>query len=307
MSSSKTPNYPQPLVFGPLFAHKSTIIALHGRGSTAEKFATPLLNHTVASLPSSSSTETPQSFQSHFPNTKFIFPTASLRRAVFYNRSLTHQWFDMYPLDQFSPEHKQHVQTRGLRESVTYVHTLIEDAVKEVGAKNVVLMGLSQGCAVSLTSLLIWRGPPLGAFLGMCGWCPLRQGMLEAIGDETGEEAMPEEDDMFELSDDNLAEADTRSKLEKARDWLQEELDISNETGHRENPPLGDMAVFLGHGSEDVKVPAELGRLATTSLQHLDVNVTHRHYDGLSHWYSNDMLRDMIMFIQQSQKARELG
>ena len=50
MSSSKSK--PQrtilPLVVPPLHDHKTTIIILHGRGSSAEKFAEPLLTHMVS-------------------------------------------------------------------------------------------------------------------------------------------------------------------------------------------------------------------------------------------------------------------
>jgi hypothetical protein len=67
-----------PLVIPPLHDHKTTMIILHGRGSSAEKFAEPSLTHNVspADTVPATSTESPadgsptptKSFQEHFPN-----------------------------------------------------------------------------------------------------------------------------------------------------------------------------------------------------------------------------------------------
>lgn len=60
----------------------------------------------------------------------------------------------------------------GLRQSVEFVHGLLREEIEAVGRENVVLWGLSQGCATSLVSLLIWEGAPFAATVGMCGWLP---------------------------------------------------------------------------------------------------------------------------------------
>ncbi|KAF2707087.1 hypothetical protein K504DRAFT_337982, partial [Pleomassaria siparia CBS 279.74] len=233
--------------------HKTTLIVLHGRGGKAERFAAPLLENLVSPLASTISEPQSHSFHSYFPHTKFIFPTASLRRAVAYNRSLIHQWFDMYPLDRFSPEHKQHVQLPGLRESVVHIHGLLKEATEEVGTNNVVLMGLSQGCAVGLLSLMLWRGEALGAFVGMCGWLPLRKSMLESLEpvDVFGEDG----GDVFERDDmeEEEEEEDTR-EFEQAVEWLSEELELPrSEIGLKgvRNISVQQTPVFLGHGIED--------------------------------------------------------
>ncbi|KAF2262276.1 alpha/beta-hydrolase [Lojkania enalia] len=298
---SKTSNYPKPLIIPSPAAHKQTIIILHGRGSTAEKFAEPLLTHPVSSTtsptsldisPNTESTDT-KTFQSYFSNTKFIFPTASLRRAVAYNRSLIHQWFDMFPLDAYPPEHKQNIQVKGLRESVKYVHGLLDEACKEVGGQNVVLMGLSQGCATGLVSLLLWKGEKLGGFVGMCGWCAFRERMLDAIVDvENGEG----NDDVFERSGEEIVE-ERKSKLEKAVEWLKEELEFENESRGSE-VPLRDIPVFLSHGMEDERVPFKLGKLVAGILKDVGVDVTWSEYEGLGHWYSADMLKDIVQFVK---------
>jgi predicted esterase len=212
---------------------------------------------------------------------------------VAYNRSLIHQWFDMHPLDQYLPEYKEHVQLKGLSESAEYVHALLEDAVTEVGAKNVVLMGLSQGCAVGLVSLLLWKREKLGGFVGMCGWLPLRKNMNEALGEVEG---TGDSDDIFAVDGNN----EEKTKLEHATDWLREEIEFPfpSTTTSGEISSICETPVFLGNGTEDQKVPCELGALATDFLKDLNINVMHEEYPSLGHWYSDDMLRDIVEWLK---------
>lgn len=175
-SKSKPLVYSPPLIFPPLQAHKKTLIILHGRGSSAQKFAEPLLTHVVAPLSTaasptpSSPEEFPKSFRDHFPNTRFVFPCAPLRRALVFNRSLIHQWFDNWSVTQ--PELKQHLPVPGLRETNAFLHDLLSKEIEVLGAENVVLMGLSQGCAASIVATILWEGEPFGALVGMCGYLP---------------------------------------------------------------------------------------------------------------------------------------
>src|SRR5436189_5036386 len=160
-------DYPPPLTVAPLLSHKQTFILLHGRGSSASKFGPPLL-----------STSIPQvgTLANAFPYARFVFPTALKRRATIYKRSITNQWFDNWSLD--APTVREELQIDGLRETSAYIHELLRQEIKIVGsAGNVVLGGLSQGCAASLISHLLWDGEPLAAAVGMCGWLPFRTNM----------------------------------------------------------------------------------------------------------------------------------
>lgn len=80
-----SPPYPTPLTIPPLSGtHKQTLIALHGRGSTAHAFGPALLLTSTPGDPPSTTTNLP----SALPNTKLLFPTASKRRARAFNRAL---------------------------------------------------------------------------------------------------------------------------------------------------------------------------------------------------------------------------
>lgn len=289
--------YSEPLVIPPAAEHRQTFIILHGRGSTALKFADPLLSYPVTPNVTdndSSTREAQKTFQSHFPNVKFIFPTAPLRRAVIYNRSLTHQWFDNWSLDR--PEHREGLQIRGLRETSEYIHSLLQRAIEEVGAQNVVLIGMSQGCAASLTGLLTWQGEPIRAFVGMCGWLPFRKAMLDVVNADAAED-LDDTKDLFERSEsDETEDGPSSTKLSKIVEWLREELEME-EAPHSNGVPLQNMPVLLCHGDDDEKVPCELGRLASSLLKDIGINTRWLEYEKLTHWYSEAMLLDVVDFL----------
>jgi len=154
--------FPEPLVISSDLSHRQTFLILHGRGSTAEKFGPPLLELVTS--------KTKETLQRAFPHAKIIFLTASRSRATIYGRSYTHQWFDNWHLEHRTKS--QHLQVEGLAASTTYVHKILKNEIAIIGKENVVLWGLSQGCATSLASLLSWDGEPFGAVVGMCGWLP---------------------------------------------------------------------------------------------------------------------------------------
>jgi predicted esterase len=295
-SSSSNPRLRSPPLIIPVQqTHKTTLIILHGRGSTAEKFAEPLLNHAVSAPAAGKPISSPSlTFKDHFPNTKFVFPTAPLRRALVFNRSLTHQWLDNWSLTQ--PEVKQYLQAQGLRETSVFLHGLFEQEIEIVGAKNVVIMGLSQGCAASIVAALLWTGEPLGAVVGICGYLPFRKSMKEVVDGTEDEGAESDEEGLFERHKEGSG---SETKFEKAVGWLREELGMTHDLiKDCDTSAVQLMPVFMGHGTEDNKVPCELGKLAADFLEGVDVGVTWKEYDGLDHWYSVDMLGDVVEFLK---------
>lgn len=257
--------------------HRQTLILLHGRGSNGPDFACDLLQTHIpgfgcgATLPSI------------FPHATFVFPTAAKRRAQAFNRSLVNQWFDLW--DVKNQREKEDLQFQGLEESAQSVHRLLESAIRDVGSANVVLWGLSQGCATALISLLLWNGEHPAALVGMCGWLPLRERTKAACETETDAE-----DDLFE------AEAGCKA-LDKAGDavsCLRELLGDSDQSGEA---AILRTPIILCHGTLDEKVDVCLGRQASSFLEELDCATQWQEYQGLGHWHSGEMLQDIVAFI----------
>jgi hypothetical protein len=74
--------FPEPITASPQLEQLQSFIILHGRGSTAEKFAPPLPETATASS---------EKLQTAFPHAKLIFLTAFRTRATIYKRSYMHQ------------------------------------------------------------------------------------------------------------------------------------------------------------------------------------------------------------------------
>ncbi|KAK8106945.1 alpha/beta-hydrolase [Apiospora kogelbergensis] len=309
--------YPDPLIIPPLsLPHQQTFVVLHGRGSSGDAFGPPLLDTLLSpkepSLISSGRPVAMQSLATAFPHARFVFPSASRRRAALYKRMPTHQWFDYWNLEPPATE-REELQNPGLRETTVYLHRLLRAEIELVpgGAKNVVVGGLSQGCAASLVALLLWEGEPLGAFVGMSGWLPYayRMGDLVGMGTEgDGDDIF----DPFQRNDPNEGETqDTASvpdrPIDEVTTWLREQIDLDRgDTVPRNNNATNMTPVFLGHGVLDDKVSVELGRMARDTLTKLGLHVTWKEYEGLGHWYSSDMLRDLTTHLFSPLRPEEV-
>lgn len=298
--------FPDPIIITPK-EHHQTFIILHGRGSTAEKFGPPLLEMATTSG---------EKLQSAFPNAKIIFLTASRNKATIYKKSLTHQWFDHWHMEE--PNKRQDLMHTGLHKSCNYVQEILRQEIHLVGKENVVLWGLSQGCATSLTTLLSWNDEPFAAIVGMCGYLPYANHIEEIAGkkelgygydgDDNDDDPFGKEDGdeyPFSLSGDEdedekggIFERQSSTKQDPATEavqFLRGEIDMEDKTGmiFREIP------VFLGHGTEDEKVPIEIGREARRCLDLVGADVQMMEYEGLGHWYSGQMLNDIFDFLRE--------
>lgn len=302
----KAAHYLEPLIIPPSQDHRHTVIVLHGRGSTALQFAPEFL---AAEITRSGG------LVEIFPNARFVFPTASKRRAAVYNRSVINQWFDCWSLE--NPAARAELQIEGLRETTVYIHGLLREEIALVGARNVALWGLSQGCAAALVSLLTWGGEPLAAAVGMCGWLPFRELLEETFRDSAVSATNVNDEDPFSRSDEecNSGVENSLSPIQNMEDnprmgdqlrrmktltRLSEELDVPVT---RPQCPMSFQRtpLFLGHGTEDDKVPFALGQETARFLHStmaMEV-VQWRQYDGLGHWYSKEMLSDIVSFAQE--------
>ncbi|KAJ9134608.1 Alpha/beta-hydrolase [Pleurostoma richardsiae] len=304
--------FPEPLVIPPLLPHKQTFILLHHRGANAERFGPALLSaHIRAPFPSSGAASCGAdslTLRAVLPHARFVFPTAPPSRATIYRRCIINQWFDGWHLEDGALR-REELQADGLRYTVGFLHELIRREIQLVGgnARDVVLGGLSQGCAAILVASLLWEGEPLGAVVGMCGWMPYLGHMDEepSSGNKMSDEA-DDGFDPFERSSSSSASG-TSSAAEdiepadlglRAVKRLSEELELKRPP--YESIPLRQTPVFLGHGRQDDRVPISLARETAAFLENTGVTVSLKTYQDLGHWYSADMLHDIAIFVQKT-------
>lgn len=211
----------------------------------------------------------------------------------------------------------------GLPRTTAFLHDLLRREAGLVGgAGNVVLGGLSQGCAASLVAAMLWEGGRLGAVVGMCGWLPFKAALEAAAGvrrdagqcdddDDDGFdpfERSPVEGglDPFGHSDATPLDGDADGGTETSDDpcsraiiGLREELELPLVSPLRGQPSITATPVFFGHGVEDDKVPVHLGRGSADCLASIGVHASWHEYEGLGHWYSEAMLMDLVDFLQK--------
>ena len=288
-----------PLFIGPRASHARSMIILHGRGDNAYSFAKGLMSVTVPTAY--------HTLDEMFPDTKFIFPTAKRRPAVGVSNMKIEQWFDIYSLKD--PDEHQNLQYDGLRESAMFVHDIIRQEAEAVGLENVVLGGLSQGCALGLHAVMSFEGEPghhLGGFFGMSGWLPFAK-QLEALSEnksngpsDTGLGRQPGVDNTKETkpvenseSAGNSSEGAAARATQFVRQSIMKLTELTVENGARSVP------IFLGHGELDEKVSVSLGEDAARIMGKLGWSVTWRSYSNLPHWYSRDELKDVANFVKE--------
>ena len=284
--------YPQPLVLPPLRQpHKQTFIILHGRGSDAYRFARQLLatpagaHHSIATA---------------FPHAKFVIPTASKRRAEAWNGIRINQWFDYASLENTNEEHEG-LPIEGLRETTTFIHQLVRAEIDVVGAKNIVLGGLSQGGAASLIAHLLWTGESLAAGFIMCGWLPFQKQMDEITrptGTRTTSNQVEDNGQLLKEENESTDVVGGSAGSQVTITFLRNQLGISGSsvesTRFQPQPPL-----FIGHGKLDKKVPLHLGREAASCLERIGISISIHEYENLAHWYSEELLSDIVNFVYE--------
>ncbi|KAI1293388.1 acyl-protein thioesterase [Xylaria venustula] len=285
----------------PTETHKLTIIFLHGLGSNGERFGQEFL--------STGRTSSGQTLFALLPSTRFVFPTAKWRRSSAFGRKKLTAWFDVARLED--PSYRQETQLQGLAESAAVIRGLLIEEVAQVGAGNVVLGGISNGCAMAL-SVLLGLEFAIGGFFGMCGYLPFRReiegevsGRCDAGSDGVGdgdEDNDDSEDDLFERSssDDDGNDCSDEPALrafhfERDLLCLDPLLDVTTVDQTASSTPI-----FLGHGDADEKKPYKQGEAAARTMRAAGYSVEWRLYAGLGHWYKiPDEIDDIAEFISR--------
>lgn len=263
-------------VVEPSTTHTHTIVLLHGLGSNGAKFGQELLDIGV--------TSSSQKLAQLFPYVRFVFPTSKPRRSSAFGRSILTQWFDIARLND--PSYLQDRQLQGLEESGVETLAILAEELKRVPAQNLILGGLSQGCAMSLAVLLCLE-QPIGGYIGMSGYsCHASNLSLVLEDDEEGFDPFGREDG-----------AET-AKCVAAQTFERELLNISR----IEEPSVERTShltpVLMGHGELDEKVPLKLGEAAAGVIRDAGYDVDWKCYAGQGHWYKiPEQIDDIVNFI----------
>ncbi|KAE8548865.1 hypothetical protein EYB25_009248 [Talaromyces marneffei] len=319
MPTRRTPRWPRPLVINPQSSpHKQTFILLHDRGSNATDFGPAMLFRPFHRSGHANTDRQPQYHRQYltaqststlhtaFPHAKFVFPTASMLRAATFTESVINQWFDTHwplvlpdatddndhnsrnSLDEETRKWRSELPIPGLRDTARYIHELIKAEIEILNgdAGSVIIGGFSQGSAASLISALLWDGDLLGGWIGLSGWMPFAEEVMDATqqDDEDGEESTP---------------------LEKGTALLRVTLNMpasSQNDDATDQSSLNGIPLFLAHGSEDKTVHLTLGRQMVDCLESLgwsNHNIQWKEYSGLTHTYSESILSDMVEFLTE--------
>jgi predicted esterase len=278
--------FPNSFVIQPTSEHTHTAILLHGRGSNGEKFGAELLRSGLSSEGAS--------LTDLLPGMKFIFPTAKKRRSSAFNRATLKTWFDIACLQD--PAKRTDLQVHGLAESADHVRSILSQEMATIPPQNLVLGGLSQGCAMAFFVLLSLEFPIRG-FVGMSGWLPFCKDISEIVNYNSPSGEM--EDDVFFFGEgrDIRDEDPFIQTVNFVRDILcMDEIDVSK-TSH--DHTCFRTPVFLGHGEKDEKVNCRLGEEAAHFLTSLGMDIAWKCYPELGYWYKiPDEIDDILGFLR---------
>ncbi|RYP42925.1 hypothetical protein DL770_011967 [Monosporascus sp. CRB-9-2] len=277
----------------PTATHTHTIILLHGISSNGEKFGRELLETGM--------TSGGRTLPKLLPGARFVFPTAKRRRSSAFKRALLTQWFDIARLPD--PAYRQETQLQGLAESALELSELLRLEMASIPPQNIILGGISQGCAMAL-SLLLVLDHPLGGYIGMCGYLPFQKDIEDAVRDESNAEI--DEDDPFAAGDGDIGlHADQQLSLAdpavKAKAFERDLLCLPPLPSRTKETTACSTAIYLRHGDANEKKPYALGKAAARTMRAAGYEVSWKLYPGLGHWYKvPDQIDDIVEFIRET-------
>lgn len=165
-----------------------------------------------------------------------------------------------------NPEERSDQQIDDLNESAASILDFIHAEASLIPINNIILGGISQGCATAIVTLL-FSGLGVGAFIGMCGWLPFQS---QLHGSE----------DAVEGIFARLRPASIDSCFYKPESVL-------------------STPVFISHSQDDDIVPIQNGRMLCETLKELGTNVTWKEYQDGGHWLNEPKgVDDMAAFLQ---------
>lgn len=285
MDDPGTPGHasPQPpFTVEPTSRHTHTFILLHGLGSNGPKFGAELVQSAVCA--------NGEKLVDIFPGARFIFPTARRSRSSAFNRTMLTQWFDAAAVGDAS--HRSERELRGLGESYGEILRIVGREAAEASPQNVILGGLSQGCAMGLICLLALTFP-IGGFIGMSGRLLFNEDIRGLVN---ASHKVLDEDDPFSTGNDDGGASDP---VVMVQGYVRHALSIEDLVD-----PSGERSsiltpVFFGHGDSDETVRPSRGREAYETMRAVGLQAEWKCYADQGHWYKiPDEINDIVEFIK---------
>ena len=116
------------------------------------------------------------------------------------------------------------------------------------------------------------------------------------------EDGLFEREDLFDREEKDGEEKDL---IAVALRWLRDELELPGGDAGDDSSAFQKVPIFLGHGVEDDRVSVIIGRNAADCLGTLGVQtLCWKEYQGLAHWYSGEMLWDVVAFLGNLRLSR---
>ena len=267
-------------IIEPISEHTHTAIMLHGRGSNGPEFAEELAETMAPGQ---------KPLMDRFPDWRWVFPSSQELWSTAFEEMLP-AWFEAHSLTDTSA--RADLQMEGIRQSVAYIQSILDQEAARLGgqARKVVIMGISQGGAIGMWTLLCQEllGKRLGAFVGASTWLPFAANIQRLL-----------------LQHDSC-EADNGSP--KADPWdafVADMLSTGNGPASSSGTDRSARAtpIFLGHGVDDAVVDVELGREAQEVLANVGFQTEWKEYSGAElegHWLKTPaQIDDIASFLMK--------
>jgi len=262
--------------------------------------------------------------QDLLPNVRWVFPSGRARWVTVLARR-GYAWFDVHDFKDRTVG--EEMQIDALKYSVIYLKELVErerallesvsdnEGEKEKWKRGrVVIGGFSQGAAMagilSLSGEIAMSNSgsniAIGGLVLMSGWLPFRKQIQGAISSSRSLENVRDSLGLSASTSETRTGTTKPTSISGATSYIRTLLSLDIEEGDRIvyefNAP-----VFMGHGGADEKVRVEWGMQMKDVFRDVvgEENVQRREYEGLGHWWCEEEIQDLVVWLGEGWERRK--
>jgi len=201
------------------------------------------------------------------------------------------QWFDVYNLS--TPDVRSGYQIEDIQAVLPLLQHIVDaedESFKSCGRKGVVVMGISQGCAV-VSHLVMSRSEKILGMVGIAGWmgaCGKVEGVLDSVDRESTEEVEGE-------GREDRNEERRRKKVGAVRDLM---THADSGSGDQSTVLRKDFPVLLVHCEDDYTVDIKQGQRAAKAFERMGAKMEWKEYVDGGHWLNEPKgMDDLYTFL----------